>query len=281
MFILATMAAPSIINQGRREREQQLIWRGNQFVRGIRLYFQKNGRFPQNKEELLKGTLDVHFVRKDFTDPMAQSGGDWRFIYVAPSGQLTGSVRYHTLQEMAAALGGGQNAGNLAALFGGAPATPAGGAAGAGRGGATGAAAGARGGAAAGPATGGLQPAGSGPTPVPLQAVDGPVLGASLIGVASKVKRTSLLVYQGKDTYFEWEFIWNPLLNRGPGGAPTPQVPGGAPGAAPAVGPPGAASGVGAIPPLGAPGGGAGQQQGPGQIPGPGIPGMPGAQVPR
>ena len=126
MFILATMAAPSIVNQGRREREQQLIWRGNQFVRGIRLYFQKNGRFPQNKEELLKGTLDVHFVRKDFTDPMAQSGGDWRFIYVAPSGQLTGSVRYHTLQEMAAALGGGQNAGNLAALFGGAPATPGG-----------------------------------------------------------------------------------------------------------------------------------------------------------
>lgn len=284
MFILATMAAPSIVNQGRREREQQLIWRGNQYVRGIRLYFQKNGRFPQNKEELIKGTLDVHFVRKEFADPMAPPGGDWRFIYVAPTGQLTGSVRYHTLQEMAAVLGGGQNAGNLGSLFGGAPQGPGDNPTGAGRGGRGGATgpgpagpgaatgAGARGGVATGQAaTGGLQSADSGPSAVPLQAVDGPVLGASLIGVASKVKRNSLLVYQGKDTYFEWEFIWNPLLNRGPGGAPTPQVPGGAPGAAPAVGPPGAASGVGAIPPLGAPG----------QIPGPGIPGMPGAQVPR
>src|SRR5882672_8716336 len=122
MFILAAVAAPSILNNGRREREQQLIWRGNQYMRGIRLYFQKNGRFPQNKDELLKGTLDIHFVRKAFTDPVGAQSADWRFIYVAPSGQLTGSVRYHTLQEMAAALGGGQNAGSLAALFGGPPA---------------------------------------------------------------------------------------------------------------------------------------------------------------
>jgi hypothetical protein len=244
-------------------------------VRGIRLYFQKNGRFPQNKEELLKGTLDVHFVRKAFTDPVAPSGGDWRFIYVAPSGQLTGSVRYHTLQEMAAALGGGPNAGNLAALFGGAPAAPAAGgagavagrgAAGAGRGGATGAAAGARGGATTGQAgqvgqgaqgADGFPSTDSGPTPVPLQAVDGPVLGGSLIGVASKVKHDSLLVYQGKDTYFEWEFIWNPLLNRGPGGAPAQQLPGAAPG----IGATGGAPGIGGIPPPVAPGVGMGQQQ--------------------
>jgi hypothetical protein len=290
MFVLATMAAPSIINQGRREREQQLIWRGNQYVRGIRLYFQKNGRFPQNKEELLKGTIGVHFVRKAFTDPVAQPGGDWRFIYVAPSGQLTGSVRYHTLQEMAAALGGGPNAGNLAALFGGPPAAPgagAVGAAGAGRGGAatgagrgaaTGATAGAQGGAAAGQS--GLEPAGTGPTPVPLQAVDGPVLGASLIGVASKVKQNSLLVYQGKDTYFEWEFIWNPLLNRGPGGAATPQAPGAVPAGAGPVAP---GTGPGGIPSTGTLDNGAGQQQGPapGQTPGSGIPGMPGIPMSR
>ena len=274
MFILAIAAAPSIINQGRREREQQLIWRGNQYVRGIRLYFQKNGRFPQNKEELIKGTLQVHFVRKAFTDPVSSAGDDWRMIYVNPSGQLTGSVRYHTLQEMAAALGGNpQNMGNLAALFGGPAgaqaagnAAPAG-AAGAGRGPA-GATAGARGGrgapaaagaAAAGQTPGGAQPAtGFGqPTPVPLQAVEGPVLGASLIGIASKVKQTSLLVYQGKDTYFEWEFIWNPLLNRGPGGVPPPQQ-------GVAVGAPGTA-----MPPVGA---ATGEQSGPAPGQPPGMP---------
>ena len=240
MFVFASLAAPSIINQARRQREQDLIWRGKQYVRGIRLYFQKNGRFPQNKEELIKGTLDVHFVRKDYSDPVGPRGGDadWRFIYVAPSGQLTGSVRYHTLQEMAAQEGGGQNAASLAALFGGPSPAQGGGRAGApqagagrgdaGRGAVTGARGGPAAGAGGGPATAqssdGLQPAGSGPTPVPLQAVDGPVLGASLIGVASKVKKDSLLVYQGKDTYFEWEFIWNPLLGRGPGGTPGSSV---------------------------------------------------------
>jgi hypothetical protein len=279
MFLLAMVAAPSIINQGRREREQQLIWRGNQYVRGIRLYFQKNGRFPQNKDELIKGTLQVHFVRKAYADPMNSPGADWRMIYVAPSGQLTGSVRYHTLQEMATALGANtQNAGNLAALFGGPAAPLAGGnaavgAQGAGRGapgaaggrGGPGAAAGA-GAAAPGQTPGGAQAAtGFGqPTPIPLEAVDGPVFGASMVGIASKVKKTSLKEYQGKDTYFEWEFIWNPLLAGGPGGtAPVPgaQQPGvgGLPGG---ITPP-----VGALPGPGRGGPGAG-----GAMPGPFLP---------
>jgi len=275
MLLLAFAAAPSILNQGRREREQQLIWRGNQYVRGIRLYFQKNGRFPQNKEELIKGTLDVHFVRKAFTDPVNTPGSDWRMIYVAPSGQLTGSVRYHSLQEMAAALGGSaQNSGNLAALFGGPggaqagagaarggtpQAAPPGAARGtAGRGGLPGAPA-APGAATAGQAPGGAQPAsglGLPTTVAPLEAVDGPVFGASMIGIASKVKQTSLLVYQGKDSYFDWEFIWNPLLGGVPGAPPAGQQPGAGqppggaipPGAGPGAGGPGE---PGALPPAG------------------------------
>jgi len=250
LFLLAFAAAPGILNQGRREREQQLIWRGNQYVRGIRLYFQKNGRFPQNKEELARGTLDIHFLRKVFTDPVNTADADWRFIYVAPSGQLIGSVRYRSLQEMAAALGGGsgQNPANLGALFGGPGGgrggagaaqggAPQGGPPGAGRrigpgpaGGGLQEPAAGRGAAAGGQAAAGTQPPGSLGLPVeaaPLEAVEGPVIGASMIGVASKVKKTSLLVYQGKDSYFDWEFIWNPLLG-GVGAAPGAQEPGAA-----------------------------------------------------
>jgi hypothetical protein len=248
LFLLAFAAAPNILHQGRREREQQLIWRGNQYVRGIRLYFQKNGRFPQNKEELVKGTLGVHFVRKEFTDPVNTAGEDWRIIYVAPSGQLTGSVRYRSLQEMAAALGGAQNSASLAALFGG-PGAGRGGAppaaqpgAGPGRGIGPAAPPGGlqepgagRGAAAEVPEPGGAQPLGPLGQPTEqalLEAVDGPVLGASMIGIASKVKRTSLLVYQGRDSYFDWEFIWNPLLG-GVGAAPGVQEPGAGGAAAP------------------------------------------------
>jgi hypothetical protein len=250
LFLLAFAAAPGILNQGRREREQQLIWRGNKYVRGIRLYFQKNGRFPQNKEELLKGTLDVHFVRKAYTDPINPAGDDWRMIYVAPSGQLVGSVHYRSLQEMAAAQGADVPGGGLAALFGGAPGAqpggppqpPQGGGGATAMGAATGGGAAQRGGRGSGGvgARPGPQAGTRGGTAgdaqsssgfgeesefAPLEAVDGPVLGASMIGIASKMKQSSLLVYQGRDTYFDWEFIWNPLLGA-IGGIPGIQQPG-------------------------------------------------------
>jgi hypothetical protein len=305
MFVMASVAAPSILNNARRQREQELIWRGNQYVRGIRLYFQKNGRLPQNKEELLKGTAGVHFVRRAFSDPVAVPNADWRFIYVSPSGQLTGSVRYHTLQEMAAELGRGQNAGNLTNLFGGSSNTQAAqaagsaGAAGAGRGrsgvapgavaGARGGPAGARGGpgAGAGASTGQSQSTGMGLTQAPLQAVDSPVLGASLIGIASKVKKDSLLVYEGEENYFQWEFIWNPLLSPQLGGLQPAQAPAAAPagaapagaaatGAAPFGGTPGSSTtgtGTSSAPPVAQPGVGARPGLGPGRGPVPGMPG--------
>jgi len=43
-----------------------------------------------------------------------------------------------------------------------------------------------------------------------------------VIGVASKVKKSSITVYQGGKTYFDWEFIWNPLMNAN--GVPGQQV---------------------------------------------------------
>jgi hypothetical protein len=59
--------------------------------------------------------------------------------------------------------------------------------------------------------------------PAPLAAVDSPVFGGSVIGVASKVKQPSIMVYQGGKTYFDWEFIWNPLMNAA-GGVPGQQI---------------------------------------------------------
>ncbi len=45
----------------------------------------------------------------------------------------------------------------------------------------------------------------------PTGPVDGPVLGAFITGVASKVDRPSLRVYKSGKKYLDWEFIWNPL----------------------------------------------------------------------
>ena len=47
----------------------------------------------------------------------------------------------------------------------------------------------------------------------PLEPVSGPVLGGSLIGVGGKIKMPSLLIWQGGEQDYEWEFIYNPLTN--------------------------------------------------------------------
>jgi hypothetical protein len=67
----------------------------------------------------------------------------------------------------------------------------------------------------------------------PTGPVDGPVLGAFLTGVASKVDKPSLKVYKGGKKYLDWEFIWNPIAEQAAaaqqalsGGGALPGLPG-------------------------------------------------------
>ena len=238
MLLLAATAAPNVITEGRRLREQEAIWRGQQYVRAIRLYYQKNGKYPSMMDDLTKpNAAGVHFLRKAYKDPMNNNGdGSWRLIYVTGSGQLVGSVHYHTLQEMAvaAAFAGqlpGGAAGFASQLFGAVNQNSPAGAqpAAAGQAAQAGAQPSAQNGAASSPTSSQTNSNGtaqnssdsmfSSTQPAPLAAVDSPVFGGSIIGVASKVKHSSILVYQGGKTYFEWEFIWNPLMEaNGAGG---------------------------------------------------------------
>jgi hypothetical protein len=286
MLLLAAVAAPRVLTEGRREKEAEMVWRGKQYTRAVRLYYQKNGRYPQTLEDLSKpNATGAHYLRKSYKDPTNAVDGSWRLIYVAPSGQLIGSVNYFSLQDMAAKLGLGIPAGGssspllaqLANVIGAAPSGVA-----AGQQGTQAAPGGApqSGQPGQAPAPGQLaQPAqpgqdssqssgfGSGfgqpAQPGQLQPVDGPVLGGSIIGVGGKVKKDSLEIYQGANTYAKWEFIWNPLTTVGGTGQLTSTgVVGGAPsatGAAPATGTfglPGAAGtgmGAGGLPPAPAP----------------------------
>src|SRR5437588_10131805 len=98
LLLVTAVATPNVLTQGRRQKEQEMVWRGNQYVRGVSLFFRKNGRYPQSLEQLTKPSADnVHFLRKAYADPMNTADGSWRLIYVSPSGQLIGSVHYRTL----------------------------------------------------------------------------------------------------------------------------------------------------------------------------------------
>ena len=108
LFMVTTRSLPRrwrcriILTEGRREREDQLIWRGQQYVRAIRLYYRKTGHYPSNLDDLKKGMPELHFLRyAAYKDPMKKDDGAWRFIYVNAAGQIIGSTKYATLQQMA------------------------------------------------------------------------------------------------------------------------------------------------------------------------------------
>jgi hypothetical protein len=269
MLLLTSTAVLRIDTQGRREREAELAWRGEQYQRAIGMYFRKFGKYPTKVDDLVKQTNGVRFLRQAYTDPMNKEDGSWRFIYVGPAGQLIGSLRRTSLL---------QGLMSTPVIPGATPllSTP--------------------GINSAGPGTApdqtGQQPGGNalsqsvlqtgggnmlGPTTLQSgsqgfnafgaqpQSLQGPVIGGNIIGVASKIKQSSLRVYEGGDTYETWEFIWNPQTQIAiPGQGPNPLAPG-----APTTGPGAAAPGTVPGTPTTAPG-----------APGQTVPGGPPAQPP-
>jgi type II secretory pathway pseudopilin PulG len=75
---------PKYVFEGQRQKEEELIFRGQQYRRAIQLYVRKFGRYPTSLEEL-ENTNEIRFVRKLYPDPMT-SGGEWRLIHIGPGG---------------------------------------------------------------------------------------------------------------------------------------------------------------------------------------------------
>src|SRR6202011_241522 len=207
----AMAAAPYLRTERQREKEEEMIWRGKQYVHGIKLYYRKMGRFPTSVEDLTKPKVgSLRFMRQAYKDPMNKEDGSWRFIYVGPAGQLIGSLKppQQNLQ-----LPGVPRLGTPASALNG-PSTPA-------QPGATGQ-----------QAPGGTQPDGtaagtnpppstgtsvstdqsdSGSNPQPIPPGDpSTIIGGNIIGVGSKINKSSIIVYDTAKNYRLFEFIWNP-----------------------------------------------------------------------
>jgi hypothetical protein len=234
LLVVAMMVAPNIFTEGKREKEKEMIWRGKQYARGVKLYYRKMGRFPTSLDDLTKPKVgSLRFLRQAYKDPMNVQDGSWRLIYVGPAGQLIGSLKPQQPNlQFGQATGIGTPAGALNApgtagqpgafgqsnTFGqlgafGQMGQP---------GGAPGAAAPgmnqanpANAGNAANPSgvTGTPVSAdqGTGANDVPIPMGDTPVImGGNIIGVGSKINRRSVIVYEHAQNYRLFEFIWDP-----------------------------------------------------------------------
>jgi type II secretory pathway pseudopilin PulG len=210
MIIAAAAVAPNLLTQGRREKEREMVWRGQQYARAIGLYYRKFGKYPTKVEDLTRPTNGVRFLRQAYKDPMNAEDGAWRFIYVGPNGQLIGSLRQTNLLQNAlntpatsalSAFGGMQMPGlpGSAAAQNQTPGAPGVGTQGIGAPG------------IGAPGQNSNPAMAANPLESQPQGLDGQVLGGNIIGVGSKIKKPSIRIYLGGDTYQQWEFIWNPV----------------------------------------------------------------------
>ncbi len=107
LLLISTMVvAPNIQTEGRREKEKEMIWRGKQYTRGVKLYYRKNGplshfsrrphqtesRFPslhapglQRSHEQGRWYLETYLCRgrwavdwKSQTPPKSPASPSWR-----------------------------------------------------------------------------------------------------------------------------------------------------------------------------------------------------------
>ena len=240
LLVLTTITvAPNVLTDGRREKEKEMVWRGNQYVRGIRRYYAKTQRFPTEIDDLVKPKTGIRFMRQAYKDPMNDVDGSWRLIYVGPNGQLIGSLKNR----------GAGGPGMSASAFGASPASSSfggmsSGASSFGQSSFGGSSFGGRttGGSAFGGSSFGsgnassstmgssgfgnstpnpaAQPDANAENPAESDSMSTPqsiapaetpvIIGGNIIGVGSKVNKKSFLVYDKAKNYREFEFIWDP-----------------------------------------------------------------------
>jgi hypothetical protein len=220
IVIASVAAAPDIITNGRREREEEMIWRGKQYVRGIRLYVryaQMHGgatRFPTSMEDLTKNKLGIRFMRQAYKDPVNAVDGSWRLIYVGPNGQLIGSLKTRTLGPDGQVSSSSGSSGGFGSFFGGSQSQSGNnlsfGNSSFNNGGNLNAAN------PQGQTTDqGTQSGVSSDSVLTPQSIGNSnglsdVIGGNIIGVGSKVDKASIIWYDKAKNYRQFEFIWDP-----------------------------------------------------------------------
>ena len=229
LLLAAVSVAPNVLTDGKREKEKEMVWRGNQYVRGIKLYYRKMGRFPTSLDDLTKPKIgSLRFMRQAYKDPMNATDGSWRLIYVGPSGQLIGSLKPHPVsfqlpQTAGSSIPGGLPTGTSAnpGAFGqsgqlgqpgqaGQPGQSPGQNAAPGQTPDTSSGnPGTTGTSGTGGVPFGTDPASLGSTPPPLSDTSN-IIGGNIIGVGSKIDQPSIMVYDKAKKYLLFEFIWDP-----------------------------------------------------------------------
>jgi type II secretory pathway pseudopilin PulG len=254
MLVALAAALPSVYHESQREKEEELIFRGNEYAWAIFRFQRQFRRYPKSVDELIR-TNNMRFLRHAYKDPLSPNG-KWRFIHIGPNGALIDSLTMGPQQQQQLVGAFGQSPGAFGQSPGGFGQSPGG----FGQ---------SPGGFGQSPSGFGQSPGGFGQSPAgPMQssstsggssqdeqsaqngqdaqkdqkekpkvrpgceggksesAFGDTNLGAALIaGVASCSNKSSIRVYNKKTKYEEWEFLAVGMQPLGGAGMPQPQQP--------------------------------------------------------
>ena len=87
MSIFLALALPLWSRVKQRDNEEELIFRGKEYMRAITRYQQKFGAFPPDLETLFKQKM----IRRLYADPMTKSG-KWKLIHPGDLTPITGKA---------------------------------------------------------------------------------------------------------------------------------------------------------------------------------------------
>ena len=234
VMIALSVAAVKVSFELRREREEESVQRANQYVRAIREYYLKFGRYPGSVDQLVN-TNNIRFLRQKYVDPLTGKA-DYRLIIVGQNktqpvgffgqplsglqGAGPGAGAGTGTQASGTTNGAGGNSANSAGGIGANTARTGNGIGGstatAGFGGAQSNGPGSTAALGSTPATGttaGTQTTATSSSSTTGSGEPGSSLGP-IMGVGSSATGAAAIAVNGQTTYETWEFLYDPRVER-------------------------------------------------------------------
>jgi type II secretory pathway pseudopilin PulG len=242
MTIAAFAVLPTIAFEIRRDREEEMIHRGVQYSRAIRNYYKKFSRYPTRLENL-ENTNNLRYLRKRYKDPVNKNR-DFKLLHYGDPGLSIGGSFGGGALAGATSVSAMSSSGSSGSAFGGSGSAFGGSASSSTLGGSSsgtfgGGSSSAFGGSFNNSASSGTSNAagtsntpgtnstsGSDSTQASAQVAPGTatdlssstqqvVGGLPIVGVVSTSKDTTIREFNHKRKYNEWQFVYDPTMDRG------------------------------------------------------------------
>jgi type II secretory pathway pseudopilin PulG len=215
MAIAAAAIVTSMKFEIQRDREEEMIHRGSQYARAIRAYYKKLGRYPATIENL-ENTNQMRFLRKRYKDPI--TGKEFKLLHfgevkmglagvagmgggVIPGASTIGSNG--TLTPVSNSTFSNNTLGNSGSLGQNAQAPQ--------KSATDSSQSGDSASATQTVSSGGTTDASQNSSDQPVQTLG----GLPIVGVASTSKDSTIREFDKKKKYNEWQFVYDPSLDRG------------------------------------------------------------------